>query len=542
MSQSILQNGYAILMCNDSDIDKYLLAKGYLLKKITDIHDKRVAEQTSGIDERQTQIDSIQKALNTQTLSPDTISSYQDMIKQLQLQINRIQTYNTNATFDDIRQTHALFISKTFKPMVSVAYGYSQTRTTPLPLFGSSSRITIPINGDFFTDMVLYFRLSSFKAKSAENKVRYCEFPGHRMIREVRFVMDGTVLDRYNAEDINFFYDFNVSDSQKSGWKRCVGQEVPKTAIFIQDPTHQEVREQKKVFDGYQTLKRTQDEMEIFLPLQFWFCNPKFAMSNYNISFNKTYIEVDLAPITSLVSITDYANDGGIFTPPTIVDFALYTNHIYTLPEVADLFVFRNSFNIVRVHKRMSRILNKTFDMVILDELRFAVETVMINFRPVSNSTNENSPETWNNNNVVAYTQINHPSIVKIAGVNTLAYTPMYYYTEAPAVDTIGFVANGSTIYESNSTTFYDSYLPYRFGKDTVITPSRQGSYLMTFALYPHEDQPSGYMNLSNSKDNYLTYSSSYISMNTTVTMNISARVINFLYLSKGAVSMRFAT
>lgn len=542
MSQSILQNGYSILMSNDSDIDKYLLAKDYLLKKITDIHDKRVAEQTNGINERQTQIDSIQKALSTQTLTADTINNYQNIINQLQIQINRIKGYNTNATFDDIRQSHALFISKTYKPMVSVAYGYSQTRTTPLPLFGSSTRITIPINGDFFTDMVLYFKFSSFSAKSAENKVRYCEFPGHRMIKELRFVMDGTVLDRYNAEDINFFYDFNVSNSQKSGWKRCVGQEVPKTAIFIQDPTHQEVREQKMVFDGFQTLKRTQHEMEIFLPLQFWFCDPKFAMSNYNIAYNKTFIEIDLAPISDLVSITDYANDGGQFTPPTIIDFALYTNHIYTMPEVAELFVYRNSFNIVRVHKNMSRILNKTFDMVILDELRFAVENIMINFRPMANSRNENSPETWNNNNVVTYTQINHPSIVKIAGVNTLAYTPMYYYTETPAVDTIGFVANGSTIYESNSTTFYDSYLPYRFGKDMVITPSRQGSYLMTFALYPYNDQPSGYMNLSNSKDNYLTYSSSYISMENTVTMNISARVINFLYLSKGSVSMRFAT
>lgn len=542
MSQSILQNGYAILLSNDSDIDKYLLAKDYLIKKIDEIHTKKLADYTTGIADRQKQIDSINKALTNTSLSAETINHYNDMITQLQEQINRIQGYSTTATFDDVRKTHALFISKTYKPIVSVAYGYSQTRSTPLPLFGSSSRINIPINGDFFTDMVLYFKFSSFKAKSDENKVRYCDFPGHRIIKEIRLVMDGMVLDRYNTEDINFFYDFNVSDSQKSGWKRCVGQEVPKVGIFIQDPTRQEVREQKQLFDGFQTLKNQQPEMEIFLPLQFWFCDPKFAMSNFNISPNKAYIEVDLAPVSSMVSITDYANDGGKFTPPTILDFALYTNHIYTIPEVVDLVIYRNSFNIVRVHKGMSRILNKSYDMVILDELKFAVEHVMVNFRPVSNTTNENNCETWHNNNVIAFTQINHPSIVNIAGINTLAYTPMYYYTEAPPVDTIGFVANGSTIYDSKSTIFYDSYLPYRFGKDTVITPSRQGSYLMTFALYPHKDQPSGYMNLSNSKDNYLTYSSSYIDMNNVVIMNISAQAINFLYLSKGSVSMRFST
>lgn len=542
MSQSILQNGYAILLANDSDIDKYLLAEEFLTRKIADINTKKVAEQAAGVSERQKQIAAITNAIATQSLTEDTIAQYNELINQLQTQIDRIQSYNTTATFEDIRKSHALFIAKTFKPMVPMTYGYSQTRTTPMPLLGSSSRITIPINGDFFTDMVLYFKLSSFSATNVGNKVRYCDFPGHRIIREVRFVMDGTVIDRYGTEEINFFYDFNVSNSQKSGWQRCVGQEVPKTAIFIQDPSQQEVREQKQVFDGYQTLKRTQPEMEIFLPLQFWFCDPKFAMSNYNIAYNKTYIEVDLAPASSLVSIVDYANDGGKFTPPTIIDFALYTNHIFTLPEVVNLFIYRNSFNIVRIHKSMTRILNKSYDSIILDELRFAVEHIMCSFRPTVNTTNENNCETWHNNNVIEYTQVNHPSIVKIAGVNTLAYTPMYYYTESPVVDLIGFVANGSTIYESNSTIFYDSYLPYRFGKDTVITPSRRGSYFMTFSLYPHEAQPSGYMNLSNSKDNYLRYSSSYISMSNLVTVTVSAQVINFLYLSKGAVSLRFST
>jgi hypothetical protein len=449
---------------------------------------------------------------------------------------------NVNATFEDIRKSHAIFINQSYKPILSVGYGYSRVGMTPLPLLGSSCRLTIPIYGDFFSDMILYIKLDTFSAKHKANKVRYCEFPGHRIIKEVRFVMDGTVLDRYNSEDINFFYDFNISESQKSGWKRCVGQEVAKNAVFIQDPVNQEIKEKKMIYDGYQTFKHTQNQMEIFLPLQFWFCDPKFAMSNYNIAYDKTFIEIDLANQSELISIVDYANDGAKYTPPAVLDCSLYTNHIYTLPEVAELFVYKNSFNIVRIHKNMNRILNKPYDMVILDQLKFAVENVMIHFRPLVNETNENSGETWRNNNVITYTQIDHPSIVKIANVKTLAYTPMYYYTEDPVVNSIGFVANGSTIYDSNSGKFYDSYIPFRYGKNEVITPPRTGSYLMTFSLYPHKDQPSGYMNLSNSKENYLTYSSSYISNENPVRMIISARVINFLYLSKNSISMRFST
>lgn len=542
MSQSILQNGYAILLANDSDIDKYLLAKDFLLKRIKEINTRKVDEQQYAIAEREKQIAQLSSAISNPALDKESAMQYQAMIVQLQIQIERLKLQNTNASFEDIRKTHAIFINQSYKPLISVGYGYSRVGVTPLPLLGSSCRLTIPIYGDFFTDMVLYLKLNTFSAKHRANKVRYCEFPGHKIIKEVRFVMDGIVLDRYNSEDINFFYDFNVSKSQQSGWKRCVGQEVAKNAVFIQDPANQEMKEKKMVFDGFQTFKYTQDYMEIFLPLQFWFCDPKFAMSNYNISYDKTYIEIDLASQNELISIADYANDGGKYTPPTVLDCSLYTNHIYTLPEIAELFVYKNSFNIVRIHKSMNRILNKSYDMVILDQLRFAVENVMIHFRPLENETNENSGETWNNNNVITYTQIDHPSIVKIGGVKTLAYTPMYYYTEDPVINSIGFVANGSVIYDSISGTFYDSYIPYRYGKNEVITPSRTGSYLMTFSLYPHKDQPSGYMNLSNSKENYLTYASSYISNDTPVRMTISARVINFLYLSKGSISMRFAT
>lgn len=529
-------------MANDSDMDKYLLAKDYLLKRIKEISGAKLREQKDNIAEREMQIYKINQALQDPTLSADLAAQYKGLIQQLQAQVDYINSLNTTASFDDVRETHAWFITKTFKPIVSVAYGYSQTKITPLPIFGSNAKVVIPVNGDFFSDMILYFKISSFSADNAENKVRYCEFPGHRLIREVRFVMDGVVLDRYGTEDINFFYDFYINESQKSGWKRCVGQEVPKKAIFLQDPSHQEIREQKMIFDGYQTLKRTQDEMEIFLPLQFWFCDPKFAMSNYNISYQKTYIEFDLAPVSDIVSIVDYISDGGQFTPPKITDFTLYTNHIYTIPEVADLVSYKNTFNIVRVHKNMTRILNKSYDMVNLNELRFAVENLMIYFRPIENQSNENSFETWNKNNVITYTQVDCPSIVRIANVRTLAYTPMYYYTESPAIDQLGFVSNGSTIYELNSTKFYDSYLPYRFGKNNLMTPSSSGSYIIMFGLYPHEEQPSGYLNLSNSKDNYLSYHSDYIDMQHNVQLMISAKVINFLYLSRGSISMRFAT
>jgi hypothetical protein len=541
-NHSVLQNGYAILAANSSGIDEYLLANDALKTNIERISMSRLSAQQSAITERQTQIDGLTKMIATGSLDEDTQKKYEEYKTKLQDQIDRIKERVARATFDDLRKSHALFIAKTYKPMVSVAYGYQTTRTTPLPLLGSSSRIKIPINGDFLTDSVLYIKMSSFKATHQANKVRYCDFPGHRIIREVRFVMDGVTLDSYTRDDINFFYDFNVSRSQSDGWKRCVGQEVGKRAIFLQDPTNQEVREEKVVFDGYQTLKKEQPEMEIFLPLQFWFCNPKHALSNYNILFDKTFIEVDFASVDELVSITDYANDGGVFDPPKIVDYALMTNHVYTVPEVVDLVVSRNAFTIARVHRRATKILDKPYDTILLDQLRFATEVIRVCFKPLINERGDNWCETWNKNTVIDYKTVDYPSIVRIAGTKTLAYTPAYFYGEQPTVDAIGMSVDGSNLYESQSHTFFDSYMPYRYGKDSIITPNRRGSYMLTFSLFPQEDQPSGYVNLSNTRDNFLHYSSSYISVDTPVRMIISSQTINFMHLDQGKVNIRFAT
>jgi hypothetical protein len=74
------------------------------------------------------------------------------------------------------------------------------------------------------------------------------------------------------------------------------------------------------------------------------------------------------------------------------------------------------------------------------------------------------------------------------------------------------------------------------------MTPDEEDAYLMTFSIYPGDQQPSGYLNFSQSRDQYLAYSSSYIDSNHQVSMVICATCINFLVLMDGAISIRYAT
>ncbi len=546
MSQSILQNGYAILLSNTSDLDNKLLAKTQLLQRLNKIKNRKTQERDDAIATRKEQLNKVDTYISKLLLSgtdSNSINTYADLKIKLQQQIAQLSTQNINATYDDIRETHAFFVNRTFKPLVSVAYGYSMANTTPLPLFGSSTRINIPIYGDFIIDQALHIRLSELTATHKENKIRWYDFIGHRIIREIRLVCDGTVLDRYGPDEMEMYYRFHLSKNQRLGWMRCVGQETPMVGMFLQDPTNQEVRERKLLYNGLQTPKKTHDSYDLYIPLLFWFnTNPAFAISNWNITYEKFYIEIDFQTEEKCVQIIDYANDGGIYTKPRIEACDLITNHVYTMPEVAELFKHHIQFSIIRIHRRIERLLDKQFADVNISDIKFAVENLYVRFRPTSNEQDSNAAEIWRKNNINTYNELKYASIITTGGVTSLAYTPVYYYTTTPAVDTIALISQGNTIYDINPGIFYNSYIPLRFGGETIMTPDEEDSYLMTFSIYPGEEQPSGYLNFSQSREQYISYSSSYIDNDHQVSMVICSTCINFLVLMDGALSIRYAT
>jgi hypothetical protein len=546
MSQSILQNGYAILLSNTSDLDRQLLAKEQLFNRLAGIKAKKIEARDAAIVSRQDQLDKIDafiaKSLVDGT-NVSTLNKYAELKNQLEMQISRIQLQNVNATYENIRETHSFFINTTFKPIVSVAYGYSEVGTTPLPLFGSSTKIKIPIYGDFISDQALHIQLSELRTVHKNNRARWFDFIGHRMIREVRLVMDGTILDRYGTEEMEMHYRFHVSENQKMGWMKCVGQETPHVGMFLQDPEHQSVREKKLLYDGPQTFKQTHDSIDLYIPLIFWYnLDPSFALSNWNITYEKFWIEIDFAPLGDCISVSDFAGDGGKYMEPKIQLCNLVSNHVYTTPEVTDLFRHQTQFSIIRVHKRIERILNKPFDMVNISDIKYAVESLYVRFRPVANETSINRSEVWRYNDVSTYTEIKYASIISNAGVTSLAYTPVYYYKTTPAINSMSVVCDGSAIYSSNPGVFYNAYIPMRFGGERVMSPVDEGAYLLTFSLFPGKSQPSGYINFSQSREHYIAYQSSYISTDTPVMISICAKSINFLILSPGSLSLRYAS
>jgi hypothetical protein len=117
------------------------------------------------------------------------------------------------------------------------------------------------------------------------------------------------------------------------------------------------------------------------------------------------------------------------------------------------------------------------------------------------------------------------------------------YFKETPVISTMEIKAHGIVIYSETSESFYNSYLPYRFG-ESINTPDDRGWYMLNFNFFPGAHQPSGHINLSRAREFYLKYKciNNTISNINPVELIVLADAINFLLVSDGSAVLRYST
>ena len=171
-------------------------------------------------------------------------------------------------TLVDLEKTHILYVNAHFKPFAAIGFEYNKVRpASGTPTLGSTVQFSIPQFGDFFYDMVLRTRLSQFQgvptsftapvggayyydaygrgwtssntattptafAQGATvnyyNLVRYCEYPGNRLISSVKFDVNGNPLDQYSSYVTIMLEKFTTPVGKREGYNRLVGQQVPR--------------------------------------------------------------------------------------------------------------------------------------------------------------------------------------------------------------------------------------------------------------------------------------------------------------------------
>jgi hypothetical protein len=473
-----------------------------------------------------------------------------------------------NPTLADIEKTHVLFMNAHFKPFAAMAYEYNKVSLSNATL-GSQLQFSIPQFGDFFNDMVLHMVLSAPTASLTPTGTpgpgdvavyRWCNWPGERICQRVSFDVNGNPLDDYYSDTYNMHRQFKVGADKMAGWARNMGQEQTKQAYYqyaqaASGTAPGNSRATFGILNGHQTYKAQHPELELFVPLLFWFnTDASLSIPSVAIPYGQRYIKVDLATKEQLlrVIVNPDAPAGGtapVVTTPAISVCELYINNIFVQPDIHDIFIKRIGFSLVRVHRRQITNVNKSSDQILLQQLKWPIETIYCGLRPTANLTS-NANVTTIGSQVSSldpamddWHRFGQVSTSIVAGNVTAGITSGYVLkSESNHVSTISVEAHGIQLYNNLPAQFFNSYIPYAYGGWNIVTPTDPGLFMITFNLYPGSYQPSGHINVSRAREFYFKYASTYITSTLTADLVVNASAINFLLISDGSAIMRYTT
>ncbi len=477
---------------------------------------------------------------------------------------------DTNPTLADLERSHVLFVNAHSKPYVAIAFQYFKVSANNVT-FGSQAQVSVPQYGDFFSDMVANVVIktpvctlaNSGSALPADVPLyRYCDYPGERIFDEVSFEVNSNPIDKYTSNSYVLHRQFHVPQDKLLAWKRCMGQETPRSATpqwAAQTGAPVGKRLLQSVYNGFQTYRdaTAPQDLVLWVPLLFWFNQDvRLAFPSVSVPYGQRFIKFNVTTFDNLFrAIVNPASESTTTAAapsvpvPQISTFDLYINNLFVIPEVHDIFIDRVAFTLVRVHLQAEQSLNKDADRILLQQLKWPIETIVFGFQPKVNRAHNTTLKTLGAD--TALTHAAHSGDMEswhvFGKVTAEASTAVQgaageglFITSVDAhVTTLKLTAHSVDLFSQFPARFFNAYIPYKFGGSAIVAPTDPGLYMYSFSLFPGQHQPSGHFNTSRSRELYLDYSSTYIASDATAQFFLEARAINFLLITEGSCSLR---
>ncbi len=445
-----------------------------------------------------------------------------------------------HASYGQMLKSHVFPVISSYKPFVTMGNEYNIIRTPEGVLeWGSQWKFKFRNHGEFISDTVLEIKVSSARTADFRDKFKYCEFPGHRMMKRVYFRMNNALIDQYDSETYNEHYAFRLPHHKREAWKRCMGQETDKRAYIVREPGVDEVRQMTWITNGLQTEKRTHDEFTMWIPLMFWFQDPKQAIPIVAMPDGTCEVTIELAPLVDMIATTDYGGGGAMDTQrsPKILTAAMHVNHIYVSEDIHDLLRERYHFMLMRVHQTQYKDLDVSQGQINqLSELRYPIESISFGAVPLSNLS---VVDLWHRKMNLTQATYTVPVIIQNPVANTLSSNVAIYHDEQQMFDTITIKVQGIELFVGERFDFFSNYMPTK-QNDSISTPEDRGWGMITFNTDARAYQPTGYLNLATSRELVFQYTSSVITPANPSRFVCIAQAINFLIIENNSVRLKF--
>jgi hypothetical protein len=392
-------------------------------------------------------------------------------------------------SINDALYSHVFPIEGIYKPYVPIQNVFCLENASGGTSFGSTINFTPKEMGTYITDMLLHIVVSSVSAITPGDTVRAARFFGHRFIHNASCTTSGgsVVLDSFDANDIQSFYEHEVPKSMKKTWRQMVADTVPVKGLqlpYVGSPYligH-------SVYDGPQVPKATIPAFEMFIPMVFWFNNYGQSLLLSSIAPNTVNINIqtEISPL-----MYDCLGTGSLtFTAPTI-ELAEMVYNAYTLPVYfISIFVRTHDTKIVRVRRRSTPTKIDITTEIPLSDIYLPVESLVVNIRPSINAT---YTQNWFVNASFTNVQINYPAY-DTAPIPTVFNSPISTYTSVAAFTSLQLLAADIALTPKLSNNFHGVAVPNR------VKSHSEDPYaaIIPFApIYQNWNGPLGHVNFS---------------------------------------------
>lgn len=115
------------------------------------------------------------------------------------------------------------------------------------------------------------------------------------------------------------------------------------------------------------------------------------SIPSVSIPYGQRFIDVDFANANQILQHL-HAFDPSLDNPganpvpvPDVATCELWINNIFVNPEIHDIFIKRIGFSLIRVHRLQVIRVNKASDNLLLNQLKWPIETLYLGMRPTDN-------------------------------------------------------------------------------------------------------------------------------------------------------------
>lgn len=304
-------------------------------------------------------------------------------------------------TLRDVQQTHVLFTKANWKPFAPLTSDYVVSNASAgTQALGSQVTMEIPNYGDFFSDLHVRIVLAqptlTVDAGVADQDapaMRWCEYPGERLLESVELTIVNNRLDNLTYEDYAVYRKTKLQKDKEDAWKRMMGQEIPHTGYGRQvdwagsGAAPDASRVQHKVCNGLQTPSAQKSgEVELLIPILMWFSDVRTAIPGIALPHGQRFLTLRLAASEKLVSLVPRGNGSwsapnGTLSQVQLSEMQLVSNNLFTVPHVHEIYVQRLQFSLMRVHLQHNVQLSKNEETVRLDSFKWPVEYFWVGAR-----------------------------------------------------------------------------------------------------------------------------------------------------------------